>query len=239
MTEDTALEIITPRPDDPVKLLIDQDIGDFWQSLNLKANRFSILNLDLVIGDIGLEHTTSKDYFERAAEEIRISSWAEKYGFGFKCSHTHIYPDNRAAARRFGHVCTAIVALELAARDLKPKYDVYRRLRILPATYFVDGFDKEALRQAKELDEKFEAKCLAAIEQEYGDKIIEQHCWGLTVTKYVAERLKDFLDANYKDLKVGLVRCVGDPDKVSAGLGRKNRVTDLKVPRTLSDVPPL
>lgn len=227
------------RPTDPTLLLVERDIGALWQSENLKANRFSVVNMDLVIGDIGLEHTTSKQYFTAAATEIQSGEWVETWGFDFSCSHTHIYPDNRGKSRRFGHAATTIVALELAARALKPKYDVYEKLRIMPATYYVDGFDIDAFKAVKAQDQEFEAKCLEAIEQQYGNNVIYQHCLGMTVTKYVAEKMKDFLDANYGSLGAGPVRCVGDPDKKSATLGRKNRVSDLKVPRTLSEVPPL
>lgn len=227
------------RPVDPTYLLVERDIGSLWQSENLKANRFSVVNMDVVIGDIGLEHTTAKPYFEQAAQEIADSPWSEQYGFEFSCSHTHIYPDKRGLPRRFGHAATTVVALEIAARAVKPQYDVYQKLRILPATYYVDEFDIEVFKQLKAIDSEFEERSQKAIAQQFGRNIVYQHCLGMTVTKHVALNLKKFLESNYSDVGVGLVRCTGDPDKISSKLGTKNRVHDLKVPRTLDPVPSL
>ncbi len=227
------------RPKDPTKLLLQKDVKSLWQARNFKANRFSVLNLDLVIGEIGLEHTNSKKYFVKAEEAIEKDGWRKLYKFEYSCSHTQIYPQNRSEARRFGHAATAIVALEFAAAELEPGYDVYEKLRILPATYFVDLFDRDQLAKARSSNKTFDQECLATIGQEFDKQLLNQHCWGMTVTKPVAEGLLTFLKATLPNVNIGPVRCVGDPDQRSNSLGCKNRASDLTVPTTIAVVPPL
>src|SRR5829696_5660175 len=95
-----AGESASNRPADPTMLLLHRDIKDLWQARNIKANRFSVLNLDLVIGEIGLEHTTSKKYFQQAEKAIEADGWRKLHRFDYSCSHTQIYPGARSEARR-------------------------------------------------------------------------------------------------------------------------------------------
>lgn len=229
------------RPTDPISLLLHQDIGTLWQARNLKANRFSVLNLDVVIGEIGLDHTTSAPFFQQAKTEILASNWRTLRNFEYGCSHTQIYPPVRNEARRFGHAATAVVAMELAAAKRVPGYDVYDKLRILPATYFVDGFDREQYDLAKAADPNFEENCLKAIGQEFDKGLVYQHCCGMTITKPVAEGVLKFVKLVLPKSTLGPVLCVGDPKQRSASLATKNRATCLTFDPTLApqDVPPL
>jgi hypothetical protein len=227
------------RPSDPTQLLVHRDIKEFWQARNIKANRFSVLNTEVVTGRLGLEHTTAKKYFDRAKISIEESKWKDDFGFEFGCSHTQIYPKNVSVSRQFGHAVTAIVALEFAAAELKPGYDVYTQLRIMPITYFVDLFDRAELEKARKAVNDFDKRCLAAIGQEFDGKLLDQHSWGLTITKPVAEKLLDFLKAEIPGEKYGPVRCAGDPDQRSKSLATKNRAPDLTIPVNLNPVSPL
>jgi hypothetical protein len=226
-------------PSDPVNLLSDKDIFPLWQARNFKANRFSVQNLDLVIGEIGLEHTKSEKFFKAAETRIEQYGWKKVRNFEYKCSHTHIYPKQRSEARRFGHAATSVVALEIAASELVPGYNVYSKLRILPATYFVDLFDRTQLEKARKADPQFDTNCLRAIGQEFDGKLLDQHSWGLTLTKQVATRLAEYLKSSKLDVRYGAVRCVGDPDQRSSSLGTKNRASDLTLSPTLDVVPPI
>ena len=129
--------------------------------------------------------------------------------------------------------------MELAAAELEPGFDVYSYLRILPATYFVDLFDRTELEKARKCVENFDEKCLTAIGQEFDKKLLDQHSWGFTITQPVAEKLLAFLVATFPDAKYGPVRCSGDPDQRSKKLAFKNRAPDLTVSATMDVVPPL
>jgi hypothetical protein len=225
------------RPDDPTLLLIDRDIGGLWEARNLKKNRFIVVNLDLVIGKIRYEHTTGAKYFAAAKTAIEKTGWPDRYNFEYGCSHTQIYPDVRSVARTFGHAATAIVALELAAADLRPNYDVYDRLRILPCTYFIDQFDRARYQEAKQTDKGFESKALAAIEQEFDKGLIYQHCQGMTVTKPIAQKLLAHLQSVLPNTPLGPVRCSGDQRQISNGLATKNRATEMTVDTTVEVAP--
>ena len=227
------------RPDDPTALLLDSDIHDLWQAENFKKNRFVVMNLDLVIGRIGLNHTTAKKYFDKARDSIAANGWRTRYNFEYECSHTQIYPGARADPRQFGHAATSIVALEYAAEELEPGYNVYEKLRILPCTYFVDLFDRDQLQKARLKDATFDERCLKAIGQEFDKSLLDQHSWGMTVTKPIAEKLHAFITAEVEGAKLGPVRCAGDPARRSKKLATKNSATDMSVVTTLTQVPPL
>jgi hypothetical protein len=225
------------RPRDPIRLLVDRDVKTLWQARNFRSNRFSVVNLEFVIGRLGLEHTNAKKYFEKAKIAIDADGWNGLYRFDYGCSHTHIYPNNLREARQFGHAATVIVAMEFAAAELEPGYDVYTVLRILPATYFVDLFDRAELEKARKTIEKFDEHCLSAIGQEFDKKLLDQHSWGMTITKAVAEKLLAHLKSKIPAAKYGPVRCSGDPDQHTKSLATKNRASDLTIPVTLDIVP--
>ena len=65
------------RPKDPTQLLVRRDIKTLWQARNIRANRFSVLNLELVIGKIGLEHTKCQEIFLESDRGDR-SGWMEQ-----------------------------------------------------------------------------------------------------------------------------------------------------------------
>jgi hypothetical protein len=226
------------RPEDPTALLVDRDIHELWQAENFKRNRFIVVNLDLVIGRIGLGHTTSKKYFDMARDSIAESGWRDLYNFEYECSQTQIYPGARSEPRQFGHAATAIVALEFAAAELLPEYNVYDKLRILPCTYYVDLFDRDQLQKVRK-DPTFDERCLTAIGQEFDKQLIDQHCWGMTVTKSIADKLHAFLTTEMNGERLGPVRCAGDPGRRARKLATKNSASNMSLVTTLTDVPSL
>lgn len=228
----------TERPADPTALLVDRDLGSLWASENLHRNRFIVVNIDVVFHDIQLLHTKAKDFFSLAKEEIESGDWKERVNCEYGCSYTQARPDARNASRKFGHAATMIVAMEIAARATMPTYSVYDKLRILPASYYVDGFDKEMLRTLRGEHKDFDRDCLKAIGQEYSRKLLDQHSQGHTLSKYTATKLFSFL-VEQCNRQVGPVRNSGDPDKQFNDLGRKNTAPELRTPRVLVPVPSL
>jgi hypothetical protein len=241
----------TRRPKDVSALLLEGAPYDEWTLHNRKANRFYILNLTRILGELGAEHTKMKQYFESAQIEVKASGWVEQFPSDWYTSATQLYPDQRSKPKTFSRAATIIVALEMLAQERKPDLNVYDYLRILPAFYFIDRFDQQRLNAltahfdsldylardkllAGNADASSFAKvCLRQIGQENSDGLLDQLVAGFCVTKSVAESLCDFVNTHFPlDLHVGPVCHAGDEDMGSSGaLGRKNAAPALRVPK--------
>jgi hypothetical protein len=199
-----------------------------------------------------MAHTSvaSRQFFDEAKRVIiGETSWSLQLAFKYECSHTQIFPDKLKEPKFFGHAATLIVALELAARALVPDLNVYDLLRILPAIFFVDGFDKARLNvlvayhaqlPAPErarifgpefADKGFLETCCMRVGQvgrvDLPSEIADGHC----VTRHVAELLCGFINGNYPPhLHVGPVRASGEYADTD-GLGNKGAASHLRILR--------
>ena len=257
----TAMITTVPnqRPERVDTLLYGGEVSSNWYFANRRANRFRIVNIVDVLEKLELDHTTARSYFRDANKEIQTNTdWYNQFKFEYDASHVQIYPDKLLKPKLFGHAATIIVALEFAARDKSPDLNVYDYLRILPIQYFADRLDADRLRNienyfaslspanraerfgADSIDKTFEQTCLAAIEQEYSERLLSQIVAGYTITKYTAEKLVEFLNsACPQNLQIGPVRAAGD-DAITEKLGYRNAAPSLHVPRRRapSDLPP-
>jgi hypothetical protein len=242
------------RPVAVTDLLFEGEISPSWFIANKRMNRFFLLNLEPVLEDLNLDHTLAGPYFKDAAIVIASqTAWHTQYPFEYKSSHTQIFPDKRRKSKNFGHAVTIIVAMEKAAAVLKPGYNVYDKLRILAASYFVDSFDERRLGDLKKYynalsaedriatfgvgaDKKsFDQVLLEAIEQLPRRSVHEQLAKGHCGSKYVCEKLEAFINTKFpSDLNVGPVLQSGAEDATNSALGRKNAAPDLRVPRIRS-----
>ena len=260
-----SLPPVNGRPQNVAKLVMGAgEISPHWFAENRRANRFYVVNLPAVVGQMKLEHTKSAIYFQKAAETIaQDTSWKQQFDFEYKSSHTQIFPrtgnggSTPQTAKLFGHAATIIVAMELAAREKRPDLNVYDHLRVLAAHFFVDHFTPERLAAlstyhgklstqervqkfgAEAAEFSFEKTCLAAIEQ-YDGRLLQQLTQKYCVTHHTATKLVEFVNTNYPaELHVGPVRSSGD-NAASIGLGTKNAAKDFRAPRNISqsELPP-
>lgn len=249
---------INRRPDNVTSLMCERDIDGAWFTHALRQNRFFIVNLGIVLSKIGFSgHTLAGPIFKKAEAIIADETkWSEQFPFGYACHPRHLAIKKRSQAKFFGHAATIIVAMEVAASDLKNPFNVYDFLRILPAQYFVDQFDAHrkaeliasydamspADKVAKFGEEKaghsFDRLCLSAIEQASSDGLLDEIADGYCITKYTAELLEKFVNENFdRSLRVGPVMSSG-ADSESRGLGYKSACKALRVPKKLMAIPP-
>ena len=238
------------RPERVTSLLTEGSEGPNWYGANRKSNRFYILNVGKVIGDLNIEHTKTESLFERALDEINTQTeWAKYHPFEFGSSKTQIYPENRHAPKLFARAATIIVALEIASRESPRDLNVYDYLRVIPAQFFADRFNEERLNALKvhfgtfteqeridkfgeeNKDKPFETLVLEALGQAFSERLLDQMATGFTVTKYVATKLIEFINEHFPhELHIGPLRACGD-DVITKGLGRKNAAPQLRVPK--------
>jgi hypothetical protein len=238
------------RPEDVTRLLYGGETHSEWFPANRRANRFFVINLSSVIGHLDLDHTKAQPYFSRAQQAIADqTNWRTQFRFDYQSSHTQIFPGKQRLPKLFGHAATIIVAMEFAAAEIEPGYNVYDYLRILPAQYFVDRFDaavRERLMQshnamnvadraakfgAERAERSFDEVCLWKIDQEHSTDLLQQITSGYCVTKYTAEKLAEFINEHYPEPKPFEIRSAG-AEAVSNDLGTKNAAPALRVPRT-------
>jgi hypothetical protein len=233
-------------------LLLGGEVHSTWNFANRRAIRFYVINLEHVIGRLNLQHTRSQPYFAQAQKLIADETqWKLQHPFDYQCSHTQVFPDKIRAPKYFGAAATIIVAIEIAALERQPALNVYDYLRILPATFFADQFDRKRLDEltafhatmdpeerarkfgAEFADRSFNETSVAKIEQERRLELLGQMAGGACVTKYVADKLTLFVNENYPErLHIGPVRSSGE-DAITDGLGGKNAAGHLRVPRSL------
>jgi hypothetical protein len=241
------------RPQNVTELLFDSGVHPTWDFANRNKHRFYIINLEHILGRLHLQHTKTQPYFDAAENEIATqTTWQRQHPFEYRSSRTQIFPDKIRSPKLFGIAATIIVAMEIAAREQCPDLNVYDSLRILPAQYFVDRFHQLRLSELRTFysslteeerikrfgvenaDKSFNDVCLQNIEQSRVD-VLQQMAQGYCVTAYTARKLVSFVNNNFPEmLHVGPVRSSGE-EADTDGLGTKNAVAGLRVPRT---VPP-
>ena len=217
------------------------------------------MNLDWVLTDLHLQHTVARSYFEEAVSVIaRETEWKKQHSFDYTSSHTQIYPGKHRSAKLFGHAAAIIVAMEVAARKLKPDLNVYDRLRILAAAFFVDRFDDARFTALTAYHDGMTAEARTAVfgpgfeHKDFAETcceiigqsrhgVLQQLANGFCVTRFIAERVMAFVNDRYPtEFAVGPVRVFGE-DLRSPGLGRKsNAAPELLAPRSIpeADLPP-
>jgi hypothetical protein len=238
------------RPVDVDSLLYQGNTHPTFALANRQKKRFFITNLARVLSQIPLAHSgnLAPHFFDEAKRVITSeTAWSLQLAFKYECSHIQIFPGRLTEPKFFGNAATLIVALELAAAALVPGLNVYDMLRILPADFFVDGFDTARLDALIAYHAKLTASertrlfgpefanmdfletCCTKIEQLGRTGLPGEMADGYCVTRQVAERLSGFINGNYPPhLRVGLVRASGDHGTV-ARLGHKAAASQLVV----------
>lgn len=243
------------RPENVERLLVEGETHTHWFAANRKINRFFVTNLKEVVGHVGVEHTTAKTYFDDAKKVIKDQTkWYQQHPFEYESSHAQIYPNMVREKKRFGHAATIIVALELAAAEKRPDFNVYDYLRILPVQYFVDGFDESAHRQLIDAfskldpetrqakfgkDGSFDEICLFEIDQAQSKNLLAEMVSGHCITKYTARKFVDFVSTQFPEIPIGPVRSAGEESE-NDRLGTKTPAPSLRVKRTweIKELPP-
>ncbi len=255
-----AFPALAARPTNVIDLLTDPTVASDpdWFTENSKRKRFFVIGVDDVLAAIGVSANNSSPYFEKAEAEIipQQTTWQTQYNFKYECSNVQLREKALHTSRTFGKSATLILALELAAADKKPDYNVYAHLRILPAHYFVDRFDIERLEKLRaahkkfteeELAQKFpegpratfDEACAGAIGQWVKPNPLQEMGLGHCATHVVCERLIKFVKDFYPaDLHVGPTRLSGDDARSDPKLGTKDATDRLKVPKSLSRLVP-
>jgi hypothetical protein len=243
------------RPDHVSSLLVEADLSEEWYLANRQATRFYLVNLPKVLLDLNLNVTGLQWVFRAAERAIADETrWSEQFQCEYLSSHTQILDKNRFKPKLFGRCATIIVAMELAAKELKPGYNVYDYLRIVPATFFIDRFSLKTLRAlddhyvalsaadrqatfAQYLAPSFEQVALNALDQMNSTRLLQQMASGNTATQWVCERLREFVAETFPaEFHLDVVRDSHDPRKAdaepgSASLGTKNAAPALRAPR--------
>jgi hypothetical protein len=243
------------RPAAVFSLLCEANAADMdsgWYFANKTQNRFFVVNLEHVMGALGIDYTRTRQYFEKASEVIaKETNWGSQYYSDYICSHTQLKPTRRHEAKHFGHAVTIIVAMEIAAAEKRINFNVYDTLRILPANYFVDRLDRQRLSALRahyeamsdhdraekfgtaDATKSFDNLCLSRIGQAFSEGLLDEIAEGYCLTKFSADLIVKFITEHFPEsLSVGPVRVSGE-DSISKGLGTKRAAAKLRVPRRL------
>lgn len=243
------------RPDLVATLMVEAELHGGWFLANRNKPRFYVLNLERVLTELAVNYTNMAPFMEAAKELIeKQTSWKSQYGFEFICSKTQLKPDKRYEAKLFDRAATLVVALELFAQANRPEYNVYDFLRIVPATFFVDGFRRrkfaelEAFYAAQPATARvallgehatadFEASLLRSIDQEKSPKLLQKMTTGHTVTKWVCDELRRVVANSFpaelhlgETLNAGVAE-VTPPQDDEKALGNQSAAPTLRVPR--------
>jgi hypothetical protein len=177
----------------------------------------------------------------------------DEYESDYVASWTQLAQRVRNGPKHFGIAATIVVAMEVAASELKPHVNVYDYLRIIPAQYFVDRLEAARLQELRTLytalseadrvekfgdnatSASFDAVCLAYLGQAYSTNLLDEHAAGFCITRYVADLLLKFVNEKFPaEYHVGPVYAAGE-DSISINLGTKNRAApSLRVPKGLA-----
>lgn len=245
------------RPQSVVSLLTERELHSEWFIHANRKNRFFVTNLGTVLNLLPIGgHTKAGSYFKEAERIVREETeWGKQYAFEYRSHPRHLSDQKRLQAKLFGHAATIIVAMEVAAQQLKTQVNVYDLLRILPAHFFVDLFDQQRLTKLIEVYDampeadkvtrfgpekagfSFERQCLSAIAQPNSDDLLKQVTSGHCLTKFTAGLLMSFVNTHFDSaLHVGPV-LVSGADAARTNLGTDSVAPSLRVPRTLSPIP--
>jgi len=222
--------------------------GGLWGA-SARKPRYYVLNLQMVIGELNIVPANMKPYFELWGPLVsKETDWANQVPLKFGCNYTHIQNAKAIEPKYFEHAVTIIFVLEKYAEKFRPSFNVYDYLRIIPAHYFIDDFDKQLLDELaayyaalSEVDrvakfganppDSFEAACLKALDQPRKKLLIRQMAWGFCVTRYVADHLRLFINQNFPNkFHVGRVLASGQNSNLRSA-GSKAAAPDLIVPR--------
>jgi len=253
---DKILESEAPRnqrPADVTSFFYQGEAYENWKLHNKNKNRFFVLNIDRVLDLLDISHTKMEADFAAACASVSASAWATQYRSEWDCSHTQIYPANRNAAKTFSRAVSVIEALNVTAARTRPDVNVYDFLRIVPAFYFIDGFDeerlaaleahfstltpeqqREGLGSAGATIQTFSEACLLSVSQSSKGRLLKHLATGYCATKFVVEGIRTFVNSDRfpANLHVGPVLRAGEVSPQHGELPpRKAAARDLLVPR--------
>lgn len=220
------------RPDDVRDLLMEGRPGHHWASANRTLNRFFVVNLEWVIAELGVNHTTTGEYFQEARRVIaHETAWPQETPFIFECSKIQIAPKKRHDAKLFGHAATIVVAMEMAATHMKSNINIYDYLRIFDAGFYIEGFDLPTLERCSDSIPDFERNVTEHSGQ-FEKSLVRQMAQGFTVSRHVAESIVSFVEQHLPGIEIGSVRRAGDAEaSVYHSAPRRGAAPALRVPR--------
>jgi hypothetical protein len=222
-----------------------------WQAFNWRHRRFYLLNAKRMLGLLRVSHTSSDPYFGEAMRIIEAETeWPKDFPADYSTSKTQIYPQRIEEPKLLAKALTTVVALECIARAQDSKINVYDHLRIVPAWYFLDGFDRDLHRNlahafeqlsverkqqlAKKADVRvgadFDEVCLRQVGQTPGSGLLRQLASGYCVTRDVAEGIARFIKSTFAaQWGSGPVRVAGESGSDPI-LGTKDAAPALRRP---------
>ncbi|MEA2943237.1 MAG: hypothetical protein QOD09_3766 [Bradyrhizobium sp.] len=247
---------LSRRPAKVASLMRQGHVYPGWYTANKRMNKFYVVNLGHVMDALMIDYSSTERFFEKATEIIlKETTWNKEYQSKYEASWTQLAPKIKNGPKHFGIAATIIVAMEVAAAELNPQFDVYEYLAIIPAQYFVDRLEAPRLQKLRTyyagLSEaervatfgengrstSFDAVCLTHLGQTYSEALLDEHCAGYCVTRYVAELLLEFVNKNFPaEYHVGPVFASGE-DSISTGLGTDKAAPSLRVPKSLYPLP--
>lgn len=247
-----AARRVSGRPERVSDLLYQGGIYPVWWAHNRQKNRFYILNVQEVMGQLNVPHTSMAQYFNDAPDQMKNeTSWASQYPLSFGCHHNQIFPDKLLAPKIFDHAVTIIFVLEKYAKAKRQDLNVYDHLRIIPAQYFIDDLDKarydslaQHYRSLSDSDRRTifdagpnvsldEAVATAVSQGVKNSIILKQMSWGHCVTRYVADHVRQYINGRFPvEFHLGPVLASGQEGNYAKG-GSKNAVPQLKVKKMI------
>jgi hypothetical protein len=250
-----AVVALSGRPQKVTDLLWNPEVadGEGWFTENIKKKRFFVIGVADVMATLGVSAHNSMSYFTNAERIVATeTAWKTQHNFNYECSNVQLRDKALYGPRSFGKSATLIVAMEAAAREREPDYNVYANLRILSAHYFVDHFDEERLNKLRAIYEgwndteraerfpdghelTFDKTCAVAIGQWSNPCPLNDMSVGHCATELVCNKLISFIKDHYlPELHVGPTRKAGDDKRSDSKLGTKHASDRLRVPRSLS-----
>lgn len=238
------------RPERVVDLLYQGGVHDGLWAASARKTRYYVLNLKTVISLLGIVPANMRVHFDECGPLIAAETdWPNHVPVTFGCNYTHIQRTKVDDPKYFEHAATIIFVLEKYAEKINSPINVYDYLRIIPAHYFIDEFNKDLLDQLNEYytglseerraeivganpADKFEVACLKELDQPLRSKLIRQMSWGFCVNRYVADHLRLFINQRFpSEFHVGRVLASGQDANLHSA-GSKSAAADLVVPRT-------
>lgn len=249
------------RPEEVKSLLYEGDVFSGWPVANRNMSRFYVVNLERVMGRLGVAYNAMPHFLRLAEREIDDNTdWKNQYRFDYECSHVQLKPDKRFKSKLFDRAVTIIVAMEMKAQEVDPDFNVYDFMRIIPATYFIEGFRREQLAALEGhyhdlgVDERkaifgtdtapdFEQAAISFLDQREGQRLLQQMVSGHTATLWVCDRLRELVATHFpQELHLGPTLQAGheltkDPEEGQCKLGVKKAADALVVPRRPKKTP--
>lgn len=234
-----------PRPN-LVKDLLTEDVTyETWDVHNKNKARYYIVNFEHLFARPGFTINYLKEkHAQSVGDEINKIEWKTQYpAFEWdKFAPNQLDKlDKTQGPYVFEKAAMVILTIELGLRAIDPSIDIYdpkMPIQILPASFYIDGFDNDALKELRRSDKDFNAKAIKhAGQRAYADPSKDLLHYmaqkGFCVTRYVADKILEYVETNHAGLvDIGPVK--HEPD---GRLGRGHAPADrLKVPRNI--IPP-